>query len=908
MATPHSLLKSLAAILFLLGICCYFTMPAFQGKTLRQYDILQHKGMSKEIADYKEKGEIIYWTNSMFSGMPAYMVSTEYKDGPIHALNYLLRIWLPHPAALVFLLLLGFFIMLLALGVEPLLAVAGAVAYGFSTYFIVVIGAGHNAKAHAMAYLPPLFAGLILSYRGKLWTGAALFGLFFALELKANHPQMIFYFGFVLAALVVGEAIRSWREKAVPRFMIASSLLLAGAGLGAGAHYAYLKTTAEYGRYTIRGGSELKSNPEIKTSGLDRDYVTQWSYGIDETLTLLIPNFKGGESTPLSTYKEALRQVPATLRDSVGSLNAYWGDQPFTAGPVYAGASVVLLFLFSLWVFRESYKWPLLFVLGLTIALSWGKNLTTLPFGMIVLALFQMGFWIYIKGQKSLAVSKKRTLLKANVLATALLVALTLFGPLKAGPAFPLTDWFLDYFPAYNKFRAVASILVVAEFILPAMAILGLAPFVLQPDKFKDEARLAGIPLRWNNLQVFLVTASLLGAFTMAFALVPQVFTSFYADGEQEQLTRQLQSFGLGAAQVQDFLDHLASARSVLLKRDAWRSFLFVLLTGAVVWSIAHFRLKPLVSALLLTAVVSLDMVTINFRYIPKENWVDRKKYEKEAIPLTKADEVILRDSSAYYRVANMAVSTFNDATTSYRHKSIGGYHGAKLRRYQDVIEHMLRPELDEFEKVLTKKPSLAQVDSALANSKALSMLNVKYLIYSPDAPPIPNRHALGNAWFVTKIRAAADADEELQSTQEVDVRTTAILPAETVKNLNVPMEGLSDSSARIRLVTYHPERLEYEVFSTHGGCAVFSEVYYPREWHAFVDGKEVPILRANYILRGLHLEPGAHRVVFEFRSQLPERLKVSTAFSYVLSILVLGGFAVPIFKKIKHKHRGSGR
>ncbi|MCS6980572.1 MAG: YfhO family protein [Flavobacteriales bacterium] len=908
MAIPHSLLKPLAAILLLLGICSYFTMPAFQGKTLRQYDILQHKGMSKEIADYKEKGETIYWTNSMFSGMPAYMVSTEYNDGPIHALNYLLRIILPHPAALVFLLLLGFFIMLLALGVEPFLAVAGAVAYGFSTYFIIVIGAGHNAKAHAMAYLPPLFAGLLLCYRGKLWTGAALFALFFALELKANHPQMIYYFGFVLVAVVVGEAIRTLREKSFNRFLLASLLLLAGACLGAGAHYAYLKTTSEYGRYTIRGGSELKSHTENKTSGLDRDYVTQWSYGIDETLTLLIPNFKGGESTPLSAYKEALRHVPATLRDSVGSLNAYWGDQPFTAGPVYAGASVILLFLFSLWVFRESYKWPLLFVLVLTIALSWGKNFTTLPIGVIVLAFFQMGFSLYVKGQKSLSDSQKITLLRSNLLVTALLLALTLFGPLKWGPSFPLTDWFLDYFPAYNKFRAVASILVVAEFILPTMAFLGLAPFVLQPEKFKDEAHLAGIPLRWNYLQVFLVTASLLGAFTMAFALIPQLFTSFYANGEEEQLSSQLQSFGLGAAQIRDFLDHLGSARSVLLKRDAWRSFLFVLLTGGVVWSMAQFKLRPAVSALLLIGVVSLDMVPINFRYLPKENWVDKKKYEKEAIPLTKADEVILRDSSTYYRVANMAVSTFNDATTSYRHKSIGGYHGAKLRRYQDVIENMLRTELDALENVLTKKPSLAQVDSALAASKALNMLNVKYLIYSPEAPPIPNRHAMGNAWFVSRVRAATDADEELKGTKEANVRTTAVLPAETVKQFNILMEGPSDSSARIRLVSYHPERLEYEVFSTYGGCAVFSEIYYPREWHAFVDGKEVPILRANYILRGLHLEPGAHRVVFEFRSQLPERLKVSTAFSYVLSVLVLAGLGMPILQKLKHRRSRTAR
>lgn len=894
----QKLLTPLTSLLLILGLACYFTLPAFQGKTLRQYDILQHKGMSKEILDYREKGEEIYWTNSMFSGMPAYMISTRYNDGPIYYLNQFLRTMLPYVTSLVFLLVLGFFIMLLALRVEPLLAAAGAVAYGFSTYFIIVISAGHNAKAHAMALLPPLFAGVLMVFRGQLWQGGALFGLFMALELKADHPQMAYYFAFVLAAVTLSEIWRLLKEKDLKTLVPGLGVLALMTMLAVGSHYAYLKTAQEYGKYTIRGGSELSDDPENRTQGLDRDYVTQWSYGISETMTLLIPDFKGGESMPLSSYKKALQSVPATLRESVGGLNAYWGDQPFTAGPVYVGAVVVLLFLFSLFVYQGPAKSALLVVLVLTMALSWGRHLQTLPLGVILLAAGQAAFWFYLKKRRDLLESQGRRLLKLNGLFSLALILLTLYGPLAAGPSFPLTDWFLDYFPGYNKFRAVASILVVAEFIIPTMAILGLAPFIGRPEKFDEEARVGDVGLGWNWLQLFLGLASGLVILLLIFALVPGLLTDFFAEGEQEELTQQLQSYGLGAAQIQDFLENVAAARSYLLKQDALRSLFFVVLGALGVWAVARLKPKPAWGGALVLALIALDLVPINYRYLNKDNWVDKKRYEKEAIPFTKADAVIAEDPALYFRVANLAVSTFNDATTSYRHKSIGGYHGAKLRRYQDVIEKLLMPELDNLRKVLSRRPSLAEVDSALAASRGLNMLNVKYIIYSPEAPPLPNRHAMGNAWFVSRVQPAGTADEEMALTRTMDVQTQAVL-AKTATGLSDDFSEQTDSSARIRLMSYHPEKLEYETFSNRGGIAVFSEVYYPEEWHAFVDGEEVPIYRANYILRAINVPAGSHKVTLEFRSRLPERLKISTAFSCALMLLVLAGFALPLRRSL---------
>jgi len=895
-------IKTLTGLLILLGISSYFTMPAFQGKTLKQYDILQHKGMSKEIEDYRQKGKEIYWTNSMFSGMPAYMISTNYADGPFHHITVWLRQILPHPTALIFLLTAGFFLMMLVLGFDPIISAAGGIAFGFSTYFIVIIGAGHNAKAHSMAFLPPIFAGMLLAYKGKKWIGWSLFGAFFALELKTNHPQMTYYFGFVLLAVAIAEGILSIRTGRFKDFLLASTGLIILLVFALGAHFAYLTTTQEYGKYSIRGGSELSFEKENKTSGLDRDYITQWSNGIDETLSLLIPNFKGGESTTLSTYKKALENIPPTLRDSIGSLNAYWGDQPFTAGPVYAGAFVILLFLFSLITFQNPLKWPLLIVLVLIIMLSWGKNLQTLPLGIILIGLTKIGFFITLNRNKvSSNPQKALKILKVTSIIILVLLIFTLFGPLNDGPKFPLTDWFLDYFPAYNKFRAVASILVIAEFIIPFLALAGIAPFLINPEKFREEANFLNIPLKTNYLNIFLYTSGVLCIILLVFATYPTIFTEFFATGERDELTSQLQSFGLGTGQIEDFLAHLQNARSYMLKQDALRSLLFVFLGSAVLLMTAYLKLKPLLSSLAVCIVIILDLVPINFRYITKENWVDKKRYEKEAIPLTAADESILSDNSPYFRVANLTLSTFNDATTSYRHKSIGGYHGAKLRRYQDIIENLLMPDLEKVRKTFSKKVTMSEVDSVLARCVGLNMLNVKYLILSKESPAVVNKYAAGHAWFVSSIIYASDADEEMLLTQTKNFRNTAVIRKEFSNFLSA--EDLKyDSSARVQLLTYHPEKLEYETFSNRDGFLVFSEIYYPEEWHAHVDDKETTIFRTNYILRGINVPAGHHRVTLEFKSKLSERLKISTAFSYILFIFVLGVFLWPLIQNIKNK------
>jgi hypothetical protein len=819
-----NLISIAASVVVLIAVAIFFTMPVFKGKQLKQYDIIQHKGMSKEILDYREKGETILWTNSMFSGMPAYMIETKYDGSVMYYVNYFFRNTLPHPTGLIVMMLLGFYILMLSMKVDTWLSVAGAIAFTFSTYFIIVITAGHNAKVHAIAYLPPLFAGLYMAYRRSLWLGVTIFSLFFALELMANHPQMTYYFSFFALAFIVAEFFGALAEKKLVHFAKVSGLLLLGTLLAVGSHWGYLKTTLDYGKYTIRGTSELTSNQENKTKGLDRDYITQWSYGIDETLTLLVPNYKGGASAQIAEHKDALKHTDPQYRQVIGSMNAYWGDQPSQSGPVYVGAFVFVLFFFALFALKDRMKWAVIVTLFITVMLSWGKN-------------FQ-GF----------------------------------------------TDLFLDYFPGYNKFRAVSSILIVAELLIPMMAIFGIAAFVQNAKLWDEPVQFLGKKMGFDYKKLFIGVSGIFALYTFILAVAPDMLTSFFASGEYDELSGEFEKMGAGKSQISDILAELEAARAAILKSDALRSFIIILIGAGLVISYAYMKYSKYILVGGLGLLIAGDMISIDKRYMSEQrkDFVEVKKGLSDLIPETQADRIILSDKNLSFRVLNLTKSPFNDATTSYRHKSIGGYHGAKLKKYQELIENSLYPDISKLSSVFRKGTTMAQVDSAFALCGGLNMLNTKYIILDDKSMPIINESALGNAWFVSSYKVENTADDELKTLLSVNPRDVAVLD----KNAGSAVSGLTlqkDSSAFANLVSYHPEKMQYETNNRYEGLLVFSEIYYPEGWYATIDGIDTEILKADYTLRALRVPAGSHKIEMVFAPNFWRDQKISFGFSLAL-------------------------
>ena len=897
-----AVLPYIAGIVIFLGITFFYFNPLFQGKQLKQGDIINHKGMSKEIADFRKAhdGQEPLWTNSMFGGMPAYQISVYYSSNLMQYIDkYIFRLTLPRPADYFFLYMVGFFILLLVLGVDPWLSVVGAIAFGFSSYFIIILEAGHNSKAHAIGYMAPVLAFVIYTFRTKKYLlGGALFTFFMALELHANHPQITYYLGLIILILGIAELIASFKEKQLPHFFKTVAVLFVGLILALSTNIGSYWTTIEYSKHTIRGKSELSFDQKIKSAGLDLDYATQWSYGKGETVTLLIPNANGGASSPLGVYaKDKLNDEEGLqYRKNIAQASSYFGNQPFTSGPVYVGSIVIFLFVLGMLILKGRMRWILLTATLLSIFLSWGHNM----------------MWF--------------------------------------------TNLFFDYLPGYNKFRTVSMILVIAQLTTALLAFMTLNEIFKNPDIIKEKRK------------EFYIAFGLTGGLALVLYLMPTLFFDFLSNREKDQL------IDLQAQQPEyvQLFGEIEKVRIAVFKSDALRSFFFILFSAL---AILVYGMKKIPKAALIgvfAVLILMDMVPVGKRYLKDDNF-KRQNFNTRPYSPTQADMQILQDKELDFRVFNTTLGPFNDASTSYYHKSIGGYHGAKLRRYQDLIDHHL----------------------SKGNMAVLNMLNTKYFIVRGEQGPVAqqNPEHLGPAWFVHYIKWVPSPDQEIIhlgnvmaikmlttndaiqvfgrpiESQDTIIQNTdiaVVLPSGKTKfdlgkfNLqqgisyvfgNDPLNTDSnfidlstlpggktlakkqfegqvifsfrpsqaaiidkkfkgyledynytfDPSGTIKLLHYQPNYLKYETDAATDQLAVFSEIYYAEGWDAFIDSKKVDYARADFVLRTMKIPAGKHIIEFKFE---PQSYYTGKTISLIGSILVLllfiGGIYWGFFRKEK--------
>lgn len=815
------------AILVFIGITIAYFSPLLEGKRLDQHDINMFKGMSKEIVDFREKtGEEALWTNSMFGGMPAWQISVIYSGNLMRYFKQIVELGLPYPANAVFVCFLGFFILLLVMGIDPWLSLTGAIAFGLSSFFFISIGAGHSSKVHAIGYMAPVIAGIVLAYKGNYLKGALLTAIALALEIEAGHLQITYYLLLIVLILGLAQLIDAIRFKNLPHFGKATGYLIIAAIIAVLTHFTSLYAAYDYGKDTTRGKPILTKDVTDQTDGLDRSYITHWSYGIGETWSLLIPNAKGGASAMIGTKHPSLENADKGIRQAVAQQNAYWGDQPGTSGPVYVGAIVVFLFVLGAFVVKGKYKWILLGATFLSIILAWGKN--------------------YM----------------------------------------PATNFFLDYIPGYDKFRAVTMTLVIAELCIPLLAFLGLYEIYKNPSLLKV------------NQKYFFIAFGLTGGLSLLFYLLPDLFFNFQSSEEIIEYAKIRQNNPTDAGQIDMFLKNLDAVRIGIFKTDALRSFFFISLAAGLIYAFSLNKLKQNYLLIALTLLIVVDMVMIDNRYLNNSKFVSKQKSEVPFQAST-ANKEILKDSEPGYRVLDLTSSVFNDASASYFHRSIGGYHGAKLQRYQDLIENNLQYEISDFSKVMQNKPDMMSLDAQLEKSVALNMLNTRYIIYHPQAAPIPNQHAFGSAWLVNSIVWATNPNQEIELIRTTDLKSTAIVNEEFRKEAgSIETKALGD--AKIELVNYEPNKLEYQVKSNQTSLAVFSEIWTSKGWNAYIDNAKSPLLRANYLLRAVVIPEGEHKVVLKYEPKIwSVGQKISFASSF---LLIVGAIALAVMEWRRRK------
>lgn len=794
----HILPHALAIVTFLMVTLFFFNPIFFNGKALQQHDIQEFRGSAKEITDYRtETGEEALWTNSMFSGMPAYLISVQWGNQAIGYLKRITTLALPHPVGNIFAAFICYYILLLSFGIRPYLAIGGALAFGLSSYMIIGLGAGHNGRIGAIAFMPLVMAGIHLVFSNKRWLGFGVTAAGLALHLRENHVQITYYLLLIVLGYGIMQLIVALRDKKIPAFFTNIGLLIPAALIGAATYFGPLWAVQEYSPYTIRGKSELVSANSKKenTSGLDKAYAFQYSNGIWEPMTLLIPNFYGGGTSNFlvqdpesNTYKALMGSGNEQMANQLARYSrAYWGPQPNTA-PYYAGAIVCLLFAVGIAFADKKFVAWLVPVSILGIAMSWGSS-------------------------------------------------------------FESFNYFLfDYLPVYNKFRSVTFALLLALFSMPLLGLLGLEKV---------------LNLSWNESKKKLLWPVVIVMGTCLLLGVTGGFGSFLSEGES-----QLPSW---------FINALQKDRTSLLRSDAFRSFWIILIFCAVVWARLQKYVNDVIVVVAFTLLMVIDLAGVDMRYLSKESYM--RKRENVFFTATEADTEILKDKS-HYRVYNLQ-STFGEARTSYYHQSIGGYHGAKMRRYQDLYDSLLFAETNTF---------ITNIQQGSADFSAygiMNMLNVKYITYGDTRGSIiENPASNGAAWFVQNVQFVTSPTEELAALKQLNTRTTAVVD-KTAFTLQ-PVDG--DSTATISLTSYKPNELTYTSNSSRNGLAVFSEIYYPKGWIATLDGKEVPILRANYVLRALEIPEGQHTIVFSFK---PDAYyvgnKITTASSWLVLLLLIG-------------------
>ena len=808
----------------------YFFVPITQGKILYQHDASAGVGAAQEMTEYQNRtGETTRWTNSIFGGMPTYQMSPSYQstDGLSQVMNAY-HLWLPDNVWFLFAYLLGFYILLRAFDFRQSLAALGSVMWAFSSYFLIIIAAGHLWKVMALAYLPPMIAGVVLAYRGRYLSGFIVTALFTAFEIKANHVQMTYYYLFIILFMVIGYLVKSIREKQLAIFLKATGVLAAAALIGIAINLSSLYHTWQYQKESMRGKSELvkKDAANQTSSGLDRDYITQWSYGIDETLTLLVPDAKGGASVPLSKNATAMAKADPQIQSMIPQLYdafpQYFGTQPGTSGPVYVGAFVLFLFILGLFIVKGPMKWALLAATVLSVLLAWGHNF--------------MGF----------------------------------------------TNFFLDYIPMYAKFRTVASILVIAEFTIPLLAALALKKIVDEPDVLSKQMKFAYISL------------ALTAGVAALIALFPDMMGPFVSEQER-QMVGSIQGMDGGTART--ILANISDMRATMVSSDAWRSVIIILIGFALLFAykLKKLRADYMIAALLVLCLV--DMWQVDKRYLNDEMFVPKSERDMPQQP-TATDIEINKDKSLDYRVLNFASNTFNENETSYFHKSIGGYHPAKLRRYQEMVDAYIVPEMQKaMQAIAAKGGNMQQVDGVKL-FPVLNMLNTKYFIFPLQGGatiPLKNIYAQGNGWFVDKIDYVADANAEYAEVGKIDVRHEAVADKQFEAVLG--QAKANDSTATVKLDKYEPNNLQYTVNSKNGGIVVFSEIYYPG-WKATVDGQSVELGRVNYILRAVNVKPGKHIVVLDFHPTSISTTETIAYISIVILLLAIAGAGYMEWKK----------
>ena len=816
----------LVVIIFAVISFAYFFPADLDGRILYRHDSSAGRGAGQETAEYHERtGKVSRWSNATFSGMPTYQTAPSYQS--VSVLNQAVKayhLWLPENVWYVFAYLLGFYILLRAFDFRQSLAALGSIVWAFSSYFFIIIAAGHIWKVMALAYLPPMIAGIVLAYRGKYLWGFIVTAIFAAFEVDANHVQMTYYYLFIILFMIIAYLVDAIRKKRMAQFVKATAVCAAGALIGILMNISNLYHTWQYAQESMRGKSELvkKDAANQTSSGLDRDYITQWSYGVDETWTLLVPNAKGGASVPLAANTEAMKKADPNFMQIYQQLGQYWGDQPGTSGPVYVGAFVLMLFILGLFIVKGPIKWALLAATILSILLSWGHNFM------------------------------------------------------------PFTNFFLDYIPMYSKFRTVASILVIAEFTIPLLAMMALKKIVDEPDLLTKKAKFVYISF------------GLTGGISLLFALMPTLFFSDFISSQE------LEAFkSIPAEYLSPLESNLRSIRESIFTADCWRSFWIIVIGTLLLFLYKFKKLKAEYMVGAIAILCLIDMWQVNKRYLNDEMFVE-KSVREQAQPMTQTDRQILQDKSLDYRVLNLASNTFNENETSYYHKSIGGYHAAKLRRYQELIDAYISPEMQKMMPAIAK----AGGDMTKVNGDSLfpvlNMLNAKYFIVPLQANQtvaIENPYVYGNAWFVDKVTYVKNANEELDALGKLNLRHEAVADARFQSQLGESKN--QDSTSIVKLTAYEPNQLTYDVRSATGGIVVFSEIFYP-EWTATVDGKPVEIGLVDYVLRALNVDKGHHKVVLTFDPKSVKQTETVAYLSYgVLLLVVL--FAV-YFKRKEDK------
>lgn len=836
MNTLKKCLPDVAAILFFVLISvAYFFVPMTRGEVLGGGDNTAAKGQGRDVQEYYEKtGDRSRWTNTVFSGMPTYQISPSYNSTEaLSKVEKAYHLWLPQYVWYLFAYLIGFYIMLRAFDFRQWMAALGAVIWAFSSYFLIIIAAGHIWKVMALAYLPPMIAGIVLAYRGKYLWGLIVTALFAAFEINANHAQMTYYYLFVILFMIIAFLVKAIKDKKMPQFLKATAVCIVAGAIGIAINISNLYHTWQYQNESMRGKSELvsKTDPANQTSsGLDRDYITQWSYGIGETWTLLIPNAKGGASEPMINNKVVQEKGDPQYEQLYAQIGQYWGEQPGTSGPVYVGAFVLFLFILGIFIVKGPMKWALLAATVLSILLSWGKNF--------------MGF----------------------------------------------TDFFIDYIPMYAKFRTVASILVIAEFTIPLLAIMALKKIVDEPDYLK------------NHIKFFWISLACTAGIALVFWLMPGVFFDFISSAENEALSQ------IPADQLAPLKANLTSLRETIFRDDCIRSIV-VILIGVVLmllFKAKKLQTKPFVGCVI--ALCLIDMWSVDKRYL-NDGMFQPKDDVDQPIAKTVADDQIMKDKGLDYRVLNMTTNTFNENNTSYYHKSIGGYHAAKLRRYQELIDHYIAPEMQNMNKVLApgnlsqRSDNMIQVTDKANAMPALNMLNMKYLIVGQQGQepvPVENKSAMGNAWFVNKVDFVDNANEEIDKIGKIDLHHEAVADKKFQSALG--NSATNDSTAKATLTDYAPNNLKYDVSSKNGGVVVFSEIYYP-EWTATVDGQPAEVGRVNYVLRAINVKPGNHKVVLDFH---PKSITTTETVSYIASALLILAIILLIVGEVRNRKKAT--